>query len=280
MATSAGLAVLGLLALALGATFQPGVAPLALLILGMLSLAAALVGGLWTYGYFTLRYRMTPEALALRWLDGDEVVPMSAVAGIYAGQRLERVRGVRGLTWPGYVVGVAREDGVAVRYYSSSRRPEDLLLLLTDAAVYVISPQDVPAFRRELIRRIELDERATASSPSGPLRRAAEALLDPTNVGLLAAGLVLALAVAARYMLGFGAAPAEVPLRTAADGASSLAPRRRLAQLPILALACWSVSALTGLALFGWSPSAGRLLWLGAAGAIFVILVAAIRLIP
>src|SRR5581483_5793745 len=248
---------------------------------GVLASIAFVVAALWTFGYLSLRYTLTPSALVIRWLDAEQVVPLAQVEGVYSGQRLGRVGRVRGITWPGYVVGSASAEEVDVIFFATSRRADDLSLVVTAGGTYAISPADGAAFRQELIRRIELDEQALAPPRAGPLARAAGALLNPLNALLLAAGLILGLAVLARYMLGFAAAPAELALRVSADGTPVLSGTRgSLAQLPLIALGGWALAALIGLGLWGWDRGAARLLWIGTATAALVAMVAAVRLMP
>ncbi len=280
IALASAAAVLACLALALGLTSEPGPFAFVELVVAIVALAAWAIFALWTYGFSTLRYTLTPNALVIRWLGGDDIIPLERVDGIYSGQRIGPVRGVRGLTWPGYVVGFKVQNGMPVSFFATTEDPAALTLIVLDQRIYAISPDDGPAFRQELIRRIE---QATSTLPTprqGMLRRVAATLMDPASLLLLGISLALALAVLGLYMLRIASLPAETALHFAADGTPDVTgPLANLARLPLLGLAGWLGSTLVGLGLARSDRALARLLWFGSAAAELVLVIAALRLL-
>jgi len=281
LALSGAGAAIGLAGLALGVLSTPGLVALLLMAFGLCAVVAAAIIALWTYGYFDLRYILTPAALVIRWLGGDEAVPLADLQGVYSGQRLGKLPRLRGFTWHGYWVGRALHRDVDLACYATSLEPADLTLLVTSRVSYAVSPEDVVGFRQELIRRAEAGLDDPPGARTGRLAGAALALLDPLSLALMAGGLFLALLVLSRYMLGIGGLPEQAALHFAADGSADLVgPRAQLAALPVLAIGGWLVSAVGGLLLAGQERGAARLIWLGNLAAGAILLVAALRLLP
>jgi hypothetical protein len=203
------------------------------------------------------------------------------VEGVYAGQRLGRLPRLRGLGWPGYRVGRASHKGADLVCFATSSARADLTLIVTARGSYALSPEDGVGFRQELIRRAEAEIDEVPPARSSRRARAALGLRDELNLGLLAAGLLVALLVFSRYMLGVATLPEQAALHFSTDGtADAIGPRSELIELPLLALGGWLVSAVAGLLLLGQAAGAARLIWLGNLAAGAITLVAALRLIP
>src|SRR5207248_2458533 len=92
-----------------------------LMAFGLCAVVAAAIIALWTYGYFGLRYILTPAALLIRWLGEDEAVPLADLQGVYSGQRLGKLPRLRGFTWHGYWVGRALHRDTAGRCRQADR---------------------------------------------------------------------------------------------------------------------------------------------------------------
>ena len=270
---------IALVAFGLGLTSEPGPAAFLLLLLSSLSLLVAALVGVWTYGYFGLRYTLTPGALLIRWLGGDEAVPLEELDAVYSGQRLGKLGRLRGIAWPGDRVGWARANDRELRVLATSGDPAELTVLVA-GRTYAISPTTAwrsarRSFAASTRRTVRCRWRAVAACVL-----AAEALAEPTPLILLGVGLGIALAVLGRYMLFYAGLPVEVALHFGADGLADLhGPRGALLQLPVLALGGWLVCALAGLSLVGYDRDAARLVWLGCIAAEIVTLVGALRVI-
>jgi len=275
------LALLAIVGIALGLTREPGVVALALLVAALLSTLGSAIVGLGAVGRASLRYALTPNALLIRWLGSEEVVPLAELDGVFSGQRLGRIGPIRGQTWPGSVFGTAQHNGRAVEFYATSVAPEDLTLLVTERMGYAVSPVDPATFRQEIIRRLQQGP-GSAPSPRPSLARGmATALNNPANALLLGTSFVVALVVLAQYMIGFERLPAETVLHFNAEGTPDvLGPRSSLAEVPLLAIGGWLISTVVGLLVAGRSANAAQLIWLGSIAAELVLIVTILRLVP
>jgi hypothetical protein len=278
---AAALGLAALVGFALGLTREPGVVALVLLVAALLATVGAVVVGLGAAAHASLRYSLTPNALIIRWLGSEEVVPLEELDGVYSGQRLGRITPIRGFNWPGSVTGTAQHNGRAVEFYATSADPEHLTLLVTERVGYAVSPVDPPTFRQEVIRRLEQGPGSAPPPRPSIARGLATALHNPVNAILLGVGLVLALVVLAQFMVGFERLSAETVLHFNIDGAPDVVgPRANLAEVPLLAIGGWMISALVGLLVAGRSASAAQLLWLGSVAAELVLIVSIFRLAP
>ena len=254
------------------------VALLVALICGVL----ALMLFVFTYGYFALRYRLERQALVIRWLGQEEVVPFGAVDGIFAGSRLGQAMRVRGLNWPGYHVGTGRTRAMGmVRYYTTTSDLKDVALIVTPDATYALSPADAPSFRRELIRRVEeaeddaerLDGQAPTRSTPSPFRDVMLPAAFIASLGLLALCL-------GYVWLKWEGVPEIIPLRFSADGTpNQLGPREDIFRIPIIGTGILLVNLFLGLALHGRERAAARMLWTTSVVVQLLVLVATVRVL-
>src|SRR5687768_556240 len=108
LAGAAALLVIGAFTLGLAAR-QPlgGLPVLGILVAGLLIGAGTLLG-LVAHGYYRLAYRFDAGALVIESAGVAEAIPLGSIEGIYAGQRVGPVGAVRGVSWPGYHVGLVR----------------------------------------------------------------------------------------------------------------------------------------------------------------------------
>lgn len=251
-----------LFVLALGQPLEPGT-------LGALAGAALVLGlaaaaGLLAYAALTLSYRFEPGLLVVRWIGGEEIIPLAAVDAVWSGERIGPTLDVQGFRLPGLNVGTARVRGLGpVRVIATSNRGADLSLLATSSVVLAVSPVRPAEFRRELIRRIELDEPAAKRAPRPGWRAARAALTDPVGLPFLGLALVGALAV-----LGLALTRAE-----------AAAVPDDLLRLPLIGAIVLLFNGVAGVLLYGAERGAARLLWIGAATVQPVLLVAALRLV-
>lgn len=133
---------------------SPRSALLGLLVLLLLILLVLMA--YWTWGYFNLRYRLSRDGLAIRWGAGRQIVPMSEILRLSAGRPF--IAPVRGLRWPGYVLGrtliagEAEGEAQVVLAYAT-QPPEGQLLVHTRSLTYAISPEDPAGFIEDFKRR-------------------------------------------------------------------------------------------------------------------------------
>lgn len=149
----ASLAALSGLVLAIRALGPgPRSALLGLLALAVLPLILLLV--YWTWGFFSLRYRVGRDGLIIRWAASRQVVPMAEILSVEAGRPFAAP--LRGLRWPGHLIGrtlVEDAAGPQVTLAYATAPAEAQLLVVTRSLAYAISPADPAAFVAELERR-------------------------------------------------------------------------------------------------------------------------------
>lgn len=281
----------------LGAILLLGIATLASLLFAIrqavgfgmfVALLVALICGVvglsilvFTYGYFTLRYRFERHALVVSWLGRQEAVPFAKVDGIFAGPRLGQAVRVRGLNWPGYHVGVGRTRGMGVvRYYTTTSNLDDVALVVTTAATYALSPADPAGFRQELIRRVEESDEVEEAEAELDGRRIPPVLRDATFPLLLLASLAL-LAVSVGYVsLKWDGLPETIPLHFAADGTpDQLGAREEIFRVPGIGAAIMIANLGLGLALYARERAAARMLWAASVVVQLLALVATARIL-
>jgi len=277
--------LLGLAALAsvLFAIRQPvGFGMFVALLVGLICGVLGVALLVFTYGYFTLRYRLEPTALVIRWLGRDESIPFSRVDGIFAGPRLGQAIRVRGLNWPGYHVGIGRTRAMGtVRYYTTTSDLDDIALIVTPTATYALSPADAAGFRRELIRKVEESESEPLGGERERSRRSATSLLrDPTLPLLLAASLALVGLTLGYVWLKWDGLPESIPLHFAADGApDQVGPREDIFKVPAIGAAILIANLGLGLAVYARDRAAARLLWTASVVVQLLMLVATARIL-
>jgi len=281
----------------IGATLVLGFATLASLLFAIrqavgfgmfVALLVALICGvfgltilIFTYGYFTLRYRFERQALVVRWLGRQEAVPFAKVDGIFAGPRLGQAVRVRGLNWPGYHVGVGRTRGMGVvRYYTTTSNLDDVALVVTPAATYALSPADPTGFRQELIRRVEESNEVEGAEAEPNGRSFPPVLRDATFPLLLLASLAL-LAVSVGYVsLKWEGLPETIPLHFAADGTpDQLGAREEVFRVPGIGAAIMIANLGLGLALYARERAAAQMLWAASVVVQLLVLVATARIL-
>ncbi len=140
--------------------FQASVISLAALGMGFLILVLFVVVclfGLWSYGCWSLRYRLNPDGLVVNWAATKHFIPFSQIRDIVLGGAAgSRVR-VKGINWFGYHVGQARMEEIGdVLFYSAHRSHSELMYVVTPCISYAISPTDSRRFAQELKRHQNL----------------------------------------------------------------------------------------------------------------------------
>jgi hypothetical protein len=273
-----------LAALVFGGSREPGLAMVALCVVGAVLGAAAAVLLVWAIGYRRLRYVLTDTALRIDWAGRTTVVPYSAIQGIYTGQRLSGNAAANRLRWPGINVGAARVRGLGrLRFFATSTDQSALMFITVEHGGVILSPRDAPAFRAALIDHVERSEdvgerRIWHQTP--PTEFPWTALNDawlPVSVGLGTLVLLLVLAVIA---VRFDVLPDQIVMHFEASGRPSLITTKfDLLRLPTFGLVCLLLNWAIGVWVHPRDVLLARLLWLGAALVQVVLLVGVLRLV-
>ncbi len=231
----------------------------ALVALGMLLLA--LLFGYWTWGCFSLAYRLSRNALVVEWAGNQQRIPLAEVTALAPGRSLPLPVGLTGLGWPGYRIGRGMVQGVPVLIMASYERAADLLYVHTARMVYAVSPGDAEHLAMEIKRRQEM------GPSTAEVQRVRRWLLwdisawhDKVAVGLLLAALVLNLAVFAYETFLMPAVPDETILHLTPLGlVDRSGPKAELLLLPLAGLAMLLVNATIGMLLHLWERFAAYL---------------------
>lgn len=252
------------------------------LLVGLICGGLAIVLLAFTYGYYALRYRLGRQALIIRWLGREEVVPFQSVDGIFAGARLGQAMRVRGLNWPGYHVGVGRTRSMGlVRYYTTTGDLNEVALIVTSSATYALSPADPEGFRRDLIRRVQaFDENPEAADEPSPPPTLPPMLRDLTlPVGLLASLAIIVLSVVYIWAKWDGL-PDVIPIHFAADGTPNVfGPKDDVYKILGIGVAILVANVGLGLALYARERALARMLWTTAVVVQLLVLVATARIL-
>jgi hypothetical protein len=253
---------LGSLAAVVGRALTP---PAFLLVaLGAFGLGFGAAALVLATGYYRLRYELTNGELRVHSARPSERLPLGRIDGIYSGQQVGELRGLRGVSWPGYFVGTTRTRAHgALQVYCTDLSSESLSVVVAAERTLVLSPVDPPAFRRELIRRIEAGQVSSAAPPSltGPPRGVPRALL----VGLLTSAIGLLVTAVAAVAFGFPSLPDQlVPFPGAAGSLSNPTSRDWLLTLPALGVVVLLLNAILAYVLRRREP-AGSILLIGTA---------------
>jgi hypothetical protein len=280
--------LLGLAAVILGITRDPGPLMLGLCFMAAVFAAAGAVLGLWAYAYRRLAYALTETALRTDWLGRTLVLPYQAIQGIYTGQRLAGHATASGPRWPGINVGARRVRGLGpLRYFATATDQAYLTFITLEHGGLIVSARDPNEFQTALIDHVERYEASAPVEPEPatwwerePLVAPWTAVADrwlPVCVGL---GTLMLLAVLAAICLPYESLPDEVPLHFDASGVTSqIAPRSDLRHLPLLGQLCLAVNWPLGVAVHPRERVLGRLLWLGAITVQVVLLIGVLRLV-
>jgi hypothetical protein len=217
----------------------------------------------------------------VRWAGRDETLPLDEVEGVYAGQRVGELRRVRGVSWPGYHVGLVRSRSLGtLRAYCTDRRVDDLTIVVTPSRTLVLTPTDPPGFRRELVRRIEGSE---GLIPSEHAARTADSAgwPHPLLVAVVAASLALLTATLAAGISGQAALSEVIPLADVLSWRpSGSSPRSAIYNLPLLGALLLALNLGLAFRLRRREPAAAALLCGSGLLIQAVVLFSALRLLP
>ena len=115
-------------------------------LLVVLSIPLLALLGYLVYGLITLRYQLHRNALTIVWGATRRIIPMSSIREVVRGQDWEEEIKVRGVSWPGYLVGCGRIEGIGRTLFYATEPAARQLLLVTPTLAYSISPADPDGF--------------------------------------------------------------------------------------------------------------------------------------
>ncbi|MFQ5813189.1 MAG: PH domain-containing protein [Anaerolineae bacterium] len=116
----------------------------ALLVILSLPLLALL--GYLVYGLFNLRYRLHRDALTIVWGATQHIIPLDSIREVARGEDLGKEIKVRGISWPGYLVGRGQIEGIGRALFYATEPVAGQLLAVTPTVAYGISPADPDGF--------------------------------------------------------------------------------------------------------------------------------------
>ena len=154
--TGGGITILGafLAALLVWRLAQASVVSLSALGIGFLTFILFLVVclfGLWSYGCWSLNYRLNPNGLIINWATTRHFIPLSQIKGVVRGETVASKVKVNGINWFGHHVGLAKMEGIGdALFFSTHRSHSELLYVVTPSLAYAISPSHPQQFVQEL----------------------------------------------------------------------------------------------------------------------------------
>ncbi len=225
-------------------------------------LGAAYVGYL-LWGLVHAVYALDRNGIYIGWGGYEYTIPLTAIEAIETKAPAGRLRRRGRLRWPGYNVGLARdEQGREYRFYAT-RHGDGLLWLHTPRRVYVISPQDTEGFlealttRREMGPTQSLEEIATYPAFfNWPI------WYDASALSLFASTIVLLLFLTAFLCWRIPHLPSPIALQIARDGTPLLvAAPTRLFYLAVMGTLFLLLNGLLGLWFYRRERRLAYFLW-------------------
>ena len=122
--------------------------------------ALALVFAYWTLVCWSLRYHLTRDRLAIRWLGHEQRIPLPDMLELLPAVALRNPARLRGLIWPGFCLArgvIAGLDPPAeVLFFCTNRSPGQMLYVRTATQLYALTLPDRYAFTQELKLRVSI----------------------------------------------------------------------------------------------------------------------------
>jgi hypothetical protein len=239
----------------------------------LFSIPAVLLVAYHTASCFTLRYRMDRNGLFIRWLGGQQIVPIREIQRMVAGAEIEGpVSQRRGFRWPGHERGTGQVPGVGLTRFLATRPLADQLLVVTPDLAFGISPRDAQALshaydtRRKLGPNRLLDRSLTRAGWF-----AWSLWSDQTAWGLLGTAVAVNVGLFGYLSARYPGLDQQLPLHFNIQGVvDRIGTRIELFSLPIIGLIILGTNLVLGLILYRRERAGAYLLW-GAAVAAQVL---------
>lgn len=220
-----------------------------LLFLGLLLLTSILIYR--ALAAFTLAYELDRNGLYIVWLGNRAIVPLAQITSVEIGSTGVRMplRLLRGI---GYYWGQGRTEDGKTAHLFSTRSPQDSLLINTESASYVVSPDDRDAFVQDLEQRRNLGSTQAMAPAVEPGRMFVYAFWNDTVVRrLLMLAIFLNLVNLGLLMWRYPTLPGMLEMRfDAAGNVAEYRPHFQILYIPLAALAVTLVNMALGAALY------------------------------
>ncbi|MBM4467540.1 MAG: hypothetical protein FJ014_18635 [Chloroflexi bacterium] len=98
------------------------------------------------YALLTLRYHLHRDALTIVWGATQQIIPMGSIREVVRGEGLGEEIKVRGVSWPGHLVGCGQMEGIGRTLFYATEPSAKQLLVITPTLTYGISPANLDGF--------------------------------------------------------------------------------------------------------------------------------------
>ncbi len=229
----------------------------------ILALIGAVGVGYTLQGLRSARYYLDRNGLTITWWPAVHVIPIHAIQALRPGPATRgAIRRWRGLRWPGLYTGHAwavAEDR-PVLFFATDDLPQQLWVV-TEAAIYAISPPHPEAFREAFAERAAMGPtQRLAQTTMFPRWRQRALWEDRAAWILIAVGGLLLWGMWLWLCLRFPGMPPWVRLGGSSE--ALLSPASHLTRLPALGAVTWIVNAGLGGLLHEQERPAAYGLWL------------------
>lgn len=140
-----------------------------LVLVVVLSLPLLVLLGYLVYALINLRYQLHRDALTIVWGATRWIIPMGSIEKVVHGQDVGKEIRVRGVNWPGYLIGHGQAEGIGRILFYATEPLAKQLLVITPTLVYAISPANPDGFLDAFEIRKHM----------GPLRLVSDKHLEP-----------------------------------------------------------------------------------------------------
>lgn len=212
----------------------------------------ALIGmgaiGYTLWGLRSVRYHLDRNGLTITWWPAIHVIPIQAIQELRPGPQAPRaIHRWQGLRWPGLYTGHAWavEDKRPVLFFATEDLPRQLWVV-TEAAIYAISPAQPQAFQEAFAERFAMGPTQHLSQTTVLPRWRQRALWEDRAAWILIAiGGLLLWGMWLWLCFQFPSLPSWVRLEGPSEEAL-LSPVFHLTRLPTLGAITWIVNAVLG----------------------------------
>jgi hypothetical protein len=202
-----------------------------LLLLASLPALAFVISSL--IGLARLAYILSRDALTIRWGFSTITLPLSEIQDVLTAEdalpETPSLLRLRGLYWPGRLVGPGRAETFGPAHFYATRRWPDQVLVIRGNQVYILSPADPAAFQAALTQvKAPVPAGQGAVAPGRPtladrLRQIArEARRDRLAQALIGAGAGLNLLLFGTLAWLYPRLPQAIPLHFDQNGVPDL----------------------------------------------------------
>ncbi len=247
------------------------------------SLPALALAAFETVSWFSLRYHLDRNGIAIRYAGTEEIIPLGDVKCIVPGSKFDGTPvPKRGIHWPGHERGDGVVPGVGRTRFLATRPTAELLLLITPGQAFAISPQNTDGFLKGFeARRAMGPNRLLERELRHPAWRRLSLWTDQTAWVLLGAALAVNLALFAYLAIRFPTLDLNLPLHFDSQGlADRPGTKAELFGLPIIGLIILGTNLVLGLLLYRRERAGSYLLWGSAAAVQALFWLATFSIVP